>query len=79
MNNKSQAPLAWSATDCGPDVGVHLHAARNVAGSIMAIDGVGHLDSLPPGAVCTLMVMLRNELSAAESILENHDAQGGES
>ena len=70
-------PLGWQATEDGPDVSTHLYAARNVANTLMTIDGLKHLDSLPEGAVCTLMVMLENELSAVESILENHDAQGG--
>ncbi len=77
MSNKSRQPLGWQATKDGPDVGVHLSAARNVAGTLMAIDGLKDLDSLPEGAVCTLMVMLENELSAAESILKNHQVQGG--
>ena len=79
MSNKSRQPLGWQATSDGPDVGVHLNAARNVAGTLMVIDGLKNLDSLPGGAVCTLMIMLENELSAVESILENRDAQGGES
>ena len=76
MSNKSRYPLGWSATADGPDVSLHLHNARQVAGTLMTIDGLKHLDALPAGAVCTLMVMLENELSAAESILENHDEQG---
>ena len=66
-------PLGWQATKDGPDVGVHLHAARKVAGTLMTVDGLKHLDSLPEGAVCTLMIMLDRELQAVTDILE----QGG--
>ena len=75
MSNQSRQPLAWSATDCGPDVGSHLNAARDVAGTLMAIDGLKDLDSLPEGAVCTLMVMLDRELLAAAETLEQGDAK----
>ncbi len=66
-------PLGWQANDDGPDVGAHLNAVRTVAGTLMAIDGLKDLDSLPEGAVCTLMVMLDHELTAAESILEDYE------
>ncbi len=73
MSNKS--PLGWSATEYGLDVGVHLSNARNVAGTLMAVDGLKDLDSLPDGAVCTLMTMLDKELLEAIEILK----QGGAS
>ena len=79
MSNKSRGPLAWQAPEDDFDVEYHLITARNIAGSVMAIDGLKDLDSLPEGAVCTLMALLERELNAVESILENHDAQGGES
>ena len=63
-------PIGWQETKNGPDVSVHLNAARDVAGTIMAVDGIKHLDSLPDGAVCTLMVMLDKELQAAIEILK---------
>lgn len=66
-------PLGWSATECGPDVDVHIATARKVAGTLMAIDGQRQLDSLPTGAVCTLMIMLDRELQAATDILEKGD------
>ena len=70
MSNVS--PLSWTGDGCA-DVSIHLDNARKIAGTLMSIDGVKHLDSLPEGAVCALMFMLEKELSAAESILE----QGG--
>ena len=79
MSNKTRSPLGWSATEGGPDVSVHLDAAQKIAGSLMAIDGNNILDALPEGAVCTFMVLLERELSAAKCILENGDLQGGES
>ena len=72
-------PLDWSATEDGPDVSIHLNAAQNIAGTLMAIDGHKNLDSLPEGAVCTLMIMIERELSAAERILENGHLRGGAS
>lgn len=72
MSNNS--PLGWSGDDCA-DVSTHLDNARKVAGTLMAIDGLKNLDALPAGAVCTLMIMLDKELSAAIEILE----QGGAS
>ena len=45
----------------------------------MVIGGLNDLDSLPEGAVCTLMIMLENELTGAESILDNGQGEGGES
>ena len=79
MSDKTQPPLDWSATEDGPDVSIHLNAAQNIAGTLMAIDGHKNLDSLPEGAVCTLMIMLERELSAAERILENGHLRGGAS
>ena len=79
MRDKTRTPLGWSATEGGPDVSIHLNAAQNIAGSLMAIDGQKVLDSLPEGAVCTFMIMLERELSAVKCILENGDLQGGES
>ena len=79
MSNKTPSPLGWSATEGGPDVSIHLDAARKIAGSLMAIDGNNMLDALPEGAVCTFMIMLERELSTAKCILENGDLQGGES
>ena len=67
-----RSPLGWTGDGCA-DVSIHLDNARKVAGTLMSIDGVNHLDSLPEGAVCVLMFMLDEELSAVESILE----QGG--
>ena len=79
MSDKTRPPLGWSATEGGPDVSIHLDAAQKIAGSLMAIDGQKVLDSLPEGAVCTFMIMLERELSAAKRILENGDLQGGAS
>ncbi len=79
MNDKTRPPLGWSVTEGGPDVSVHLNAAQKIAGTLMAIDGNNILDALPEGAVCTFMVMLERELSAAARILENGDLQGGAS
>ncbi|MCH7509912.1 MAG: hypothetical protein IIB68_08725 [Proteobacteria bacterium] len=79
MSNKTQSPLGWSATEGGPDVSIHLDAAQKIAGTLMTIDGLKHLDALPEGAVCTFMIMLERELSAAWRILENGDLQGGAS
>ena len=79
MSDKTRPPLGWSATEDGPDVSIHLDAAQKIAGSLMAIDGQKVLDSLPEGAVCTFMIMLERELSAAKRILENGDLQGGAS
>lgn len=76
MRDKTRSPLGWSATKNGPDVSIHLNAAQNIAGSLMAIDGQNVLDSLPEGAVCTFMIMLERELSAAKRILENGHLQG---
>ena len=72
MSNTS--PLSWTDDDRA-DVGSHLSNARNVAGTLIAIDGshLGDLEALPPGAVCTLMIMLARELRAVTEILE----QGG--
>ena len=70
MSNNS--PLGWSGDDCA-DVGTHLDNARKVAGTLMAVDGIKNIDSLPDGAVCTLMVMLDKELLEATEILK----QGG--
>ena len=79
MSDKTRPPLGWSETEGGPDVSIHLDAAQKIAGSLMAIDGQKALDSLPEGAVCTFMIMLERELSAAKRILENGDLQGGAS
>ena len=63
--------IGWQEHKNGPDVSTHLNAARDVAGTIMAIDGIhpGDLEALPDGAVCTLMVMLDRELQAVIEIL----------
>lgn len=79
MTDKTRPPLGWSATEHGPDVSIHLNAAQNIAGSLMAIDGLKDLDALPDGAVCTFMIMLERELSAVKRILENGHLQGGTS
>ena len=65
-------PIGRQETKNGPDVSVHLNAARDVAGTVMTIDGShpGDLEALPAGAVCTLMIMLDRELQAAIEILE---------
>lgn len=65
MRDNTTSPLGWSATEDGPDVSVHLDAVKNIAGSLVAIDGQNVLDSLPDGAVCTFMIMLERELAAA--------------
>lgn len=72
MSNNS--PLSWTGDNCA-DVSTHLDNARNVAGTLMAVDGLKDLDSLPDGAVCTLMIMLDKELREAIEILK----QGGAS
>ena len=65
-------PLAWTDDGCA-DVSTHLSNAKSVAGTLMAIDGRNDLDALSEGAVCTLMIMLDQEIDAAIEIFE----QGG--
>ncbi len=71
QNKRDNDPLGWAATSNDPDVSAHLDNARKVADTLLAIDGLNDLDSLPEGAVCTLMSMLTQEIQKAEEVLEN--------
>ncbi len=71
QNKRDNHPLGWAATSNDPDVSAHLDSARTVADTLMTIDGLNNLDSLPDGAVCTLMIMLTREIQKAEEVLEN--------
>lgn len=65
------APLAWSSSEAGPDVGIHLSRVRAISDVLLIADSAQGADACDPGTICALMAILRNELDLAETILAN--------
>jgi len=68
------SPPAWSASELGPDVSLHLDTAQKIATTVSCIDGEGRLEYLTPGSVGAWMFALERELQTVSDILEQGDA-----
>ena len=73
MTDHQRSPLGWTAGKYGPDVLAHLNNAKMLSDILMSVDGHKNLGTLPEDAVCTLTIMISQEISAANQILEQGD------